>query len=216
MTIYNNSTYDHKSPETIGILLVNLGTPDAPTTSALRQYLGEFLADPRITEMPRWLWWLVLHGIILRIRPSRSAKEYQKVWTELGSPLLEISKTQLQLLQPVVQEHFKTPITVALGMRYGNPSIAAGLEQLRASNAKYILILPLYPQYSATSTGSAFDAVSEVLKSWRWLPDIRFISHYHDHPTYIQALTTHLNKYWDKHGKPDKLLFSFEFYIIII
>jgi len=209
MTIYNNFTYDHKSSETIGVLLVNLGTPDAPTTSALRQYLGEFLADPRITEMPRWLWWLILHGIILRIRPQRSAKKYQKIWTESGSPLLEISKTQLQLLQQVVPEHFKMPITVALGMRYGNPSIAAGLEQLRAANAKYILILPLYPQYSSASTGSVFDAVSKVLTSWRWLPDIRFISHYHDHPTYIQALITHIKKYWDEHGTPDKLLLSF-------
>ncbi len=208
MTIYN-TTYNHENEAQIGILLVNLGTPDAPTSSELRKYLGEFLADPRITEMPRWLWWLVLHGIILRIRPNRSAKKYQQIWTKSGSPLLEISKNQLQSLQELSQEYFELPITFALGMRYGNPSIATGLEQLRKANARYILILPLYPQYSSASTGSVFDAVNEVLKSWRWLPDIRFISHYHDHPIYIKALTTQIKRYWNEHGKPDKLLFSF-------
>ncbi|HHB91759.1 MAG TPA: ferrochelatase [Thioploca sp.] len=207
MTIYNNSTYNHKNPAQIGVLLVNLGTPDAPTTSALRNYLGEFLADPRITEMPRWLWRLILHGVILRIRPSRSAKKYQQIWTEAGSPLLEISKIQLHKLQQVTD--FNRPITIALGMRYGNPSIAAGLEQLRQANARYILILPLYPQYSSTSTGSVFDAVNKVFKTWRWLPDVRFISHYHDHPVYINALTTQIKRYWAEHGTPDKLLFSF-------
>ena len=205
----NNTHYNHKTEVKIGILLVNLGTPDAPTPKALRRYLAEFLADPRITEMPRWLWWLILHGIILRIRPKRSAKKYQNIWTDSGSPLLEISKNQLQKLKQTIQANFDFPITIELGMRYGNPSIAAGLEKLQKDNARYILILPLYPQYSSASTGSVFDAIGEVLKSWRWLPDIRFISHYHDHPTYIKALVTQIKKYWLKHGTPDKLLFSF-------
>lgn len=209
MTIYNTSSYTHDSLPTTGILLINLGTPDAPTPAALRRYLGEFLADPRVTEMPRWLWWLILHGIILRVRPRRSALKYQKIWTQTGSPLLNISQAQSQALQKAVDAHFAGPMRVALGMRYGNPSIAAGLEQLRQANARRILILPLYPQYSASATGSSFDAVADVLKRWRWLPDVRFISHYHDQPAYIRALAVQIKNYWAKHGTPDKLLFSF-------
>ncbi|KHD11598.1 ferrochelatase [Candidatus Thiomargarita nelsonii] len=209
MTIYNTSSYSHESLPTTGILLINLGTPDAPTPTALRRYLGEFLADPRVTEMPRWLWWFILHGIILRIRPRRSALKYQKIWTETGSPLLSISQAQSQALQKVVDAHFVGPMTVALAMRYGNPSIAAGLEQLRQANARRILILPLYPQYSGAATGSSFDAVADVLKRWRWVPDVRFISHYHDLPAYIRALAEQIKNYWSKQGTPDKLLFSF-------
>jgi len=209
MSIYNTSSYSHESLPTTGILLINLGTPDAPTPAALRRYLGEFLADPRVTEMPRWLWWFILHGIILRIRPRRSALKYQKIWTEAGSPLLSISQAQSQALQKVVDAHFVGPIRVALGMRYGNPSIAAALEQLRQANARRILILPLYPQYSGAATGSSFDAVADVLKRWRWVPDVRFISHYHDQPAYIRALAEQIKNYWSKQGTPDKLLFSF-------
>ncbi|EDN67114.1 ferrochelatase [Beggiatoa sp. PS] len=209
MTIYNTSTYTHNTLPTTGILLVNLGTPDAPTPAALRDYLGEFLADPRITEMPRWLWWLILHGIILRVRPRRSAQKYQKIWTDTGSPLLKISHAQQKALQQAVDTHFTGPLKIAIGMRYGNPSIATGLEQLRQANAQRILILPLYPQYSAPTTGSTFDAIADVLKRWRWLPDIRFISHYPDQPTYISALVTQIKNHWAKYGIPDKLLFSF-------
>ncbi len=209
MSIYNTSSYSHESLATTGILLINLGTPDAPTPAALRRYLGEFLADPRVTEMPRWLWWFILHGIILRIRPRRSALSYQKIWTEAGSPLLTISQAQSQALQKVVDAHFVGPMRVALAMRYGNPSIAAGLEQLRQANARRILILPLYPQYSGAATGSSFDAVADVLKRWRWVPDVRFISHYHDQPAYIRALAEQIKNYWSKEGTPDKLLFSF-------
>lgn len=209
MSIYNTFSHTHDSLPTTGILLTNLGTPDAPTPAALRRYLGEFLADPRVTEMPRMLWWLILHGIILRIRPRRSALKYQKIWTETGSPLLNISQAQSQALQKALDAHFTGTMTVALGMRYGNPSIAAGLEQLRQANARRILILPLYPQYSGSTTGSTFDAVADVLKRWRWLPDVRFISHYHDQPAYIRALAEQIKNYWTKHGTPDKLLFSF-------
>jgi ferrochelatase len=212
--IFKNETYTHENythdnlPKT-GILLVNLGTPDAPTPAALRRYLSEFLSDPRLTEMPRWLWWLILHGLILRTRPRRSALKYEKIWTKAGSPLLTISQAQTQALVQALEAHFATPISVALGMRYGNPSIATALEQLRLANARQILILPLYPQYSSASTGSIFDAVSDVLKRWRWLPDLRFISHYHDQPTYIHALSEQIKNDWVKHGAPDQLLFSF-------
>jgi len=206
---YNTSTYSHDTPPTLGILITNLGTPDAPTPSALRHYLNEFLSDPRITEMPRWLWWLILHGIILRIRPARSARNYQKIWTENGSPLLTISQAQAQALQHALNQHFTGAITLALGMRYGNPSIPNALEQLRQANARQILILPLYPQYAASTTGSTFDAVAAVLKQWRWLPDLRFISHYHDHPAYIHALVSQIQTHWQQAGSPDKILFSF-------
>lgn len=210
MPIYTNDNYQHDNIPKIGILLINLGTPDAPTASALRAYLAEFLADPRITEMPRWLWWLILHGIILRIRPHKSALKYQKVWTETGSPLLTISQAQKQALEIALKSYFPDiPIQISLAMRYGNPSISSALEELRQANARQILILPLYPQYSATSTASAFDAVSDVFKSWRWLPDIRFISNYHDQIYYINALAIQIKNYWDKQGKADKLLFSF-------
>ncbi len=189
-----------------GILLINLGTPDAPTPPALRRYLGEFLADPRVTEMPRALWWLILHGIILRIRPRRSALKYQKIWTETGSPLLNISQTQQSELQKAFDS---SEITVALGMRYGNPSIATALEQLRQAKARLLVILPLYPQYSSSTTGSTFDAIAKVLKTWRWIPEVHFISDYHDHPAYIHALIMQIKNYWQKHGTPDQLLFSF-------
>lgn len=200
--------YQHEQLPKIGILLVNLGTPDQPTPAALRRYLGEFLADPRLTEMPRWLWRLILHGIILRVRPKRSAHAYQQIWTENGSPLLYWSKQQVKALRQQLEQS-SLPITVALGMRYGHPSIAQSLETLRQANTRYLLILPLYPQYSATTTASVFDAIGKTLQYWRWLPDIRFISHYHDYPAYIQALTQQIRSYWQQHGQADKLLFSF-------
>ena len=207
--LHNFSNYHHDSLPTLGILLINLGTPDAPTPAAVRRYLGEFLADPRITEMPRWLWWLILHGIILRVRPRRVARHYQHIWTAAGSPLLAISQAQCQALQQAVTKHFNIPTTVVLGMRYGQPSIANGLEQLYQANVRQLLILPLYPQYASATTGSTFAAVTKVLRSWRWLPEIRFISHYHDHPAYIHALVTQIQQAWNQRGKPDKLLFSF-------
>jgi len=206
---YTHETYTHDSLPTTGILLVNLGTPDAPTPGALRRYLAEFLSDPRVTEMRHWFWWLILHGIILRTRPRRSALKYQKIWTEAGAPLLNISQAQAQALVQALRAHFTGPINVVLGMRYGNPSIATGLEQLRQANARRILILPLYPQYSSASTGSIFDAVGDVLKRWRWLPDLRFISHYHDQAAYIHALVVQIKNHWNQYRTPDKLLFSF-------
>jgi len=203
------SCYHHDSVPTTGILLVNLGTPDEPTPAAVRRYLAEFLADPRITEMPRWLWYLILHGIILRVRPRRSALNYQKIWTEQGSPLLTLSQALAQALEHSLAAQLPAPVKVALGMRYGKPAIETALEQLRQAQARHLLILPLYPQYSATTTASTFDAVSAVLQRWRWLPDIRFIAHYHDFSFYIQALATHIRTYWQQYGAAEKLLFSF-------
>ena len=201
--------FRHDSRTSLGVLITNLGTPDAPTPSALRRYLAEFLWDPRVVEMPRPLWWLILHGVILRLRPRRAARAYQSVWTERGSPLLAISRRQADALQQALSAALAGPVHVALGMRYGNPSIASALAELRAANVRRLLILPLYPQYSATTTASTFDAVAAVLKTWRWLPDLRFVSHYHDHPAYLDALAASVRAYRERHGGATKLLFSF-------
>jgi ferrochelatase len=201
--------HSHSSQDSTGILVTNLGTPDAPTPGAVRRYLAEFLADPRVVEVPRLVWWAILHGGILRIRPKRSAAAYKKIWTVEGSPLLVIAKRQAMALQEKLTQRYEGRINVALGMRYGNPSIADALETLRTAGVRRMLVLPLYPQYSATTTGSTFDAVSKVLRTWRWLPELRFVSHYHDHPHYIQALVRSIRSSWQKHGQAERLLFSF-------
>lgn len=193
----------------IGILLTNLGTPDAPTTLAVRRYLAEFLSDPRVVEMPRMVWKLILHGIILRTRPKRSAAAYAEVWEDDGSPLLSISKQQAAGLQANLNELADGHYRVVLAMRYGNPSIANGLEQLRQEGCNRFLVLPLYPQYSATTCASTFDAVSNEFQRWRWLPELRFITHYPTNPAYIQTLAHSIRHFWDQHGRAEKLLFSF-------
>ena len=148
-----------------GILITNLGTPDEATPAAVRRYLAEFLSDPRIVEAPRWLWWFALHGVILRIRPGPVAKNYQKIWTDEGSPLLSISIKQQTLLQQAITPHFKGKVKVELAMRYGNPSIKDALLNLKEAGAQRILVLPLYPQYSATTTASTFDAIAEKMSN---------------------------------------------------
>lgn len=204
-----DSNFRHDSPDRLGILLVNLGTPDSPSVGDVRRYLKEFLWDPRVVEMARPLWWLVLNGVILNTRPRRSAKAYQKVWTEQGSPLLVISKQQRDALQAALDDVLPGPVTVTLAMRYGKPSIAAGLDELRRAGARRLLVLPMYPQYSATTTASIFDAVTAELRQWRWLPELRFINHFHDDPGYIAALADSVREHWAEHGRADKLVMSF-------
>ncbi len=199
---------DNLTPAT-GVLLVNLGTPEAPTSKAVRPYLRQFLSDPRIIEWPRWLWLPLLEAIILRVRPRRSARLYAKIWTEEGSPLLTISQEIATRLEDVLTGSGKPPVKVALAMRYGQPSIAAGLEELRRANTERILILPLYPQYSATTVGTIFDAVFETLKQWRWVPEIRTINQYHQHPLYIEAVANSIRSYWSENGRGERLLLSF-------
>ena len=210
MTSYQGEPdYPHGARACTGVLLVNLGTPDAPTPRALHRYLKEFLWDPRVIEWPRPLWWLILNGVILNIRPVRSAKLYKKVWTEEGSPLLVISERQAQALQKKLKKQFTGPVEVALAMRYGNPSVAAGLNELRRKGARRLLVLPLYPQYSATTTGSTFDAVACVLQTWRWIPELRFVNHYSDDPGFIEAMAARIRNHWETHGRGEHLLFSF-------
>lgn len=190
------------------VLLTNLGSPDAPTASALRRYLAEFLWDQRVVELSRPLWWLILHGIILRFRPAKSAKAYQSVWTEQGAPLLSIARRQQQALQHLLAQK-GLAIPVALGMRYGNPSIASALEQLREQQVGRIIVLPLYPQYAAATVATSFDAVFDELKHWRRMPQLTTIGRYCEFPAYIEALAQGVEQYWQQNGRPDKLLFSF-------
>ncbi len=192
-----------------GVLLTNLGTPDAPTPAALRKYLAQFLSDPRVIETPRWIWWFILHGVILRVRPRHSAKAYRAVWTEAGSPLLAISEKQCGAIRSELDKDAGPSVRVELGMRYGNPSIRSALEKLQAYKVRKLVILPLYPQYSAATTASTFDAVAGVLKTWRHIPEVRMITGYHDDPGYIDALAESVRSQWAQSGRPDKLLFSF-------
>ena len=193
----------------IGVLLTNLGTPAAPTPKALRRYLGEFLWDYRVIETPRPLWWLILNGVILRIRPRRSAAAYQRIWTSEGSPLLTISKLQAAGVAERLREQLDERIEVALGMRYGQPSIDSAYAQLQSAGCDRVLVLPLYPQYSASVTASTYDAVGAVLRKRRVMPHLRFIRDYHDHPGYIDALASSVREYWQQHGRGERLLISF-------
>jgi len=207
---YKNVTgFEHDMPENLGVLMLNLGTPEAPTPTAVRRYLAEFLKDPRVVEVPRPIWWLILHGVILRVRPNRSAKAYQSVWTDRGSPLLDVARRQAAGLHLLLKQRIGEGVRVELGMRYGKPSAAEALARLKAANVRRLLVLPLYPQYSATTTASTFDAVTNELSTWRWLPEIRFINHYHDDPGYIDALAESIRSAWAEHGEPERLLFSF-------
>jgi protoporphyrin/coproporphyrin ferrochelatase len=200
-------SYDQ--PAKAGVLLVNLGTPDAPTAQALRPYLAEFLGDPRVIEYPRWLWRLILHGVILRIRPARSAHAYARVWTPEGSPLRVGSEKLAAALHTRLQHNQPGPVRVALAMRYGAPSVRTQIEQLQREGVRRLLVLPLYPQYSATSTGSVIDAVADTLKRLRWPPELRIVNDYHDDDSHIEALALSIEHWWAEHGRGEKLLLSF-------
>lgn len=201
--------FRHNANAKTGILVTNLGTPDAPTASAVRRYLAQFLSDPRVVEFPRLLWKIVLHTIILRIRPAKVAHAYASVWMPDGSPLLVISRKQAQGIAATLQQRGLNDVVVELGMRYGSPSIPAALQKLHAANIDRLLVLPLYPQYSATTTASTFDAVSQELATWRRIPALRMVTSYHDYPQYIAALAASIRDYWQQHGKAQKLLISF-------
>jgi ferrochelatase len=201
--------YSHDRPVKAGVLLVNLGTPEAPTAKAVRPYLAEFLGDPRVIEYPRWLWQLILHGVILRVRPARSAHAYGHIWTPQGSPLRVGSEAVASRLQETLSALRPGPISVALAMRYGQPSVATQIERLQRDGVRRLLVLPMYPQYSATSTGSVLDAVADSIKQLRWPPELRIVNDYHDDPAHIEALAQSIERWWATHGRGDKLLLSF-------
>ena len=196
------------TPDDVGVLLTNLGTPDAPTTRAVRRYLAQFLWDVRVVDAPRWLWWMILHLVILRIRPSRSAKLYQRVWTDEGSPLLVISQRQRARLEQSLAERHGRTVPVERGMRYGNPSIASGIDALMARGIRRIVVLPAYPQYAASTVASTFDAVGLHLQTLRHIPEIRFVNGYHVHPGYIGALADSVREAVTDH-RDRRLLLSF-------
>ncbi|WP_191983708.1 ferrochelatase [Dyella tabacisoli] len=196
-----------------GVLLVNLGTPEAATARAVRPYLAQFLGDPRVIEYPRWwqrwLWKLILHGVVLRVRPARSAHAYGRIWTAQGSPLRSGSEALAAGLQAALKQKAHGSVRVALAMRYGEPSVARQIKQLQSEGVRRLLVLPLYPQYSATSTGSVIDAVADTLKTLRWPPELRMVNDYHDDPAHIEALARSIEAWWATHGRGDKLLLSF-------
>ncbi|MDP3084087.1 MAG: ferrochelatase [Rubrivivax sp.] len=201
-------SHRHGSAARTAVLLVNLGTPDAPTPSALRRYLAQFLSDPRVVEIPRLIWWLILHGIILRTRPAKSAAKYASVWLPEGSPLAVWTARQAEGLAAALNERGHDLI-VRHAMRYGKPSVASVLDGLRADGATRILVLPLYPQYAAATTASATDAVLDWARRARRQPELRFVADYHDDPGYIDALATSVRDHWQQHGRGERLLVSF-------
>jgi ferrochelatase len=202
------SAFDHGSPERVAVLMVQLGTPDQPETSAVRRYLREFLSDPRVVEIPRLVWAVILNGIILNVRPARSAAKYASIWTEQGSPLAVHTAAQAARLSEALAARGRD-VEVAWAMRYGNPSIASVMRGLRERNVTRLLVLPMYPQYAGSTTATAFDEVFRELMQWRNQPELRVIRGFHAHAPYIEALAAHIEAYWAREGRPDQLLMSF-------
>jgi protoporphyrin/coproporphyrin ferrochelatase len=192
-----------------GILVSNLGTPDAATASAVRRYLKEFLSDSRVVEIPKPIWWLILNGVILNVRPKKTAAKYETVWMKEGSPLLVYTLRQAQLLKGYLGQHIQSPFEVAVGMRYGNPSLQSAIDELKAKGCNRILLLPMYPQYASSTTGTLMDQLGRVLSGMRNVPGIRTIRNFHDHPAYIKSIATNIEQHWMKQGRGDMLLMSF-------
>ncbi|MDX9994740.1 MAG: ferrochelatase, partial [Rhodocyclaceae bacterium] len=192
----------HDQPLRTGVLLVNLGTPDAPTAPALRRYLKQFLSDPRVVEIPKPVWWLILNGIILNVRPKKSAEKYASIWLPEGSPLRVYTERQAKLVKGLLSAHRHDHLIVDYAMRYGQPAIAAALDRMKAAGADRILVVPLYPQYSASTTASIFDDVADWGQRQRNLPALRFVRNYHDDPRYIAALAASVREHWNKTGRP--------------
>ncbi len=211
MGFTGQTDYNHDGPRPkTGVLLTNLGTPDAPTSKALRVYLKEFLSDPRVVEIPSFIWWLILHFFILPLRPAKSAKLYASIWQKDGSPLWVISQKQGNKLQQQLDKTYgEGEVPVAIGMRYGNPSIASAINQLTEQNVRNLIVLPLYPQYSGATGGSTFDAVAHHLQNLRWVPEVKVINGYHQHPQYLRALRFSVERHFETHGVPDKLVLSY-------
>ncbi|MBS3996449.1 MAG: ferrochelatase [Hydrogenophaga sp.] len=208
MAFQKEPQYSHGQAARTAVVLCNLGTPDEPTAPAVRRYLAEFLGDHRVVEIPKPIWWLILHGIILRVRPKKSAAKYATVWTPEGSPLKVWTEKQATLLRGYLGERGHQ-VTVRYAMRYGNPSIPAVLDELKAQGMTRVLIVPAYPQYSGTTTASVFDSVANWGLKARQLPEMRFINRYHDDAGYIDALARKIEHHWAHHGRSEHLVMSF-------
>lgn len=208
MSFREEPGFKHGQAARTAVLLVNLGTPDAPTAPALRRYLAEFLNDPRVVEIPRLVWWFILNGFILPTRPAASAAKYASVWTPEGSPLAVWTQRQAAGLAATLQQAGHQ-VLVKHAMRYGNPSVASVMDELRAAGATRVLVLPLYPQYAAATTASVGDAVMRWALAARRTPELRFVGEYHTEPGYIEALAQRIEAHWAEHGRGEKLVLSF-------
>lgn len=209
MKYKGSPSFTHAQPDKIGVLITNLGTPQAPNKQALRPYLKEFLSDPRVVEVPRLIWWMILNLVILNIRPSRSAKAYSTVWTEQGSPLMVHTQNQADALRDSLKAKFGDHVVVEFAMRYGQPSVDSVIDSMLQQGVRQLLVLPLYPQYCASTTASTFDAVADSFRQRRWMPGLRFVTHYHDNPDYIDACANKIREHWEQNGSADKLIFSY-------
>lgn len=209
MKYINTSHFSHGQPDRLGVLITNLGTPEKPTKQALRPYLKEFLSDPRVVEVPRLIWWFVLNGVILNFRPKRSAKAYEGVWTEQGSPLMAITQAQKLAIEARCKDKYGDNIVVDFAMRYGKPAIRDVIDNMLKQGVRKLVVLPLYPQYCASTTASTFDAVAADFTQRRWMPELRFVTQYHDDPAYIEALADSVRKHWAENGRADMLLMSY-------
>jgi ferrochelatase len=205
----NNTVEGHSQVRKTGVLLTNLGSPSAPTTGAVRKYLRQFLSDTRVVEIPRLIWLLILHGIILRIRPQKSARLYETVWTEQGAPLVVISQAQQHKVAAQIKAQYGQDVIVDNAMRYGEPSIASVLQKFQQQGVDNLVVLPLYPQYAGPTTASTFDAVSNELQQWRYIPSLHFINSYHDNTHYISALANTIGEHLNEHGIPDRIVLSY-------
>ena len=209
MKYQSQTGFTHKQADKIGVLVTNLGTPQAPTKQALKPYLKQFLSDPRVVEVPKLIWWFILNGVILNLRPKRSAAAYATVWSDEGSPLMVHTSNQAKGLGKRFSEKWGNEVIVEFAMRYGQPSIDNAIETLLNAGARKIIVLPLYPQYCASTTGSTFDAIAHDFVKRRWLPELRFINQYVDHAPYIQCIADSVKSHWETHGRADKVLFSY-------
>lgn len=205
----STTTPAHTDTKPLGVLLTNLGTPDDTSTPAVRRYLREFLSDRRVIDLNRALWLPILYGIILTLRPRKSAAGYREVWLDDGSPLLVYAQRQAQAMQARLDEQLDVPVKVSLGMRYGRPSLADGLAELDAAGCDRMVILPAYPQYSATTVATTYDKIGDVLSEWPEQPALHTVTRYPDEPGYLDALENSIREYWAEHGRPDQLVFSF-------
>lgn len=204
MKFVGEEDFKHQNRQKTGVLICNLGTPETYKTKDVRRFLRQFLSDGRVIEIPKIIWWFILNGIILTLRPSKSAKLYKSVWTKEGSPLLVLSKKLTEKLKKSVGDSCE----VELAMRYGNPSMESALMSLKNKNCRKLIVIPMFPQYSGTTTGSIFDEVARVLSKWRWVPSLSFVNSYHDQPEYIDALADSLSNHI-KNNSPQKIIFTY-------